>query len=283
MKLYRIPAILIIMIAWATAQGQTDPLKIVDQFFPQKFVDFEIAHGLEHKRGECFAIYDHLPDGTPRTIMAGYTSGLDAAIDVIQRQPDGSYRVVDQPSGLDLVGGMDCSVELHDVDGEGNQEVWYTFGLGVRAVDGNWIFKWDGSHLINIGPVAAAPRGLGNYTELSKAFLLDVYHDGTLQIISNEWEWTENIGLTRGPFYLYRYSGGKYVLDTAALAVEDFYRSAGKPAIDTRPFRPTSKSTGPYLLRVTNGEANGSNRVSSGNIFVNGIQVVSPADFSQQI
>lgn len=269
-----------ILLSVLTASGQKvegGPTQIVDHFYPQKMLDLKSAQNVGSRR-ECFAVYDRLTDGTPKTIMAGYGSGFDGAIAVIQLQPSGNYQVVYEPSGL-AMDGASCSVKVVDVTGDGVPEVWYRFG-GQRG-DGNWVFKWDGTQLTNIGPTAENSR-VGTWSNISNGSLVDLYHDGTLQIYSSEWQWSAN-DLIGGPDYLYRYSNGSFHPDMAALMHSVFYGSQGKTEQETEDFEPTNRSTGPYLLKITNGDLGGANRVSRAHILVNGKEIFGPNDFNSQI
>ncbi|HEX8363056.1 MAG TPA: RHS repeat-associated core domain-containing protein, partial [Longimicrobium sp.] len=60
-------------------------------------------------------------------------------------------------------------------------------------------------------------------------------------------------------------------------------RAAGAPSVDTESFALPPGAAAPYRLQVTNGAADGSGRTSSATIRVNGVQVVGPADLSQNV
>lgn len=60
-----------------------------------------------------------------------------------------------------------------------------------------------------------------------------------------------------------------------------YTRTAGKPQTFTETFE--NCGTASCQIVVTNGNADGSNRVSSASIFLNGSQIVGPKDFNQQV
>ncbi len=62
-----------------------------------------------------------------------------------------------------------------------------------------------------------------------------------------------------------------------------YTRTAGPPNqfLETIPLPPTL--TAPFRLHIENGNADGTHRISSATITLNGIQVVGPSDFSQQV
>jgi len=62
-----------------------------------------------------------------------------------------------------------------------------------------------------------------------------------------------------------------------------FERSTGKPVTVTVPFSRGADAVSPFTMIVTNGAANGSNRVSSATIKINGATLFSQSDFNQQV
>jgi hypothetical protein len=60
-----------------------------------------------------------------------------------------------------------------------------------------------------------------------------------------------------------------------------FSRKTSAPTTDTREFSLLKNSAGPYVLKITNGDRDGSNRISSGRIVLNGVEVVTPNMLNQ--
>jgi hypothetical protein len=134
---------------------------------------------------------------------------------------------------------------------------------------------------------------------MNSAFF-DLYHDGTLQIVSVG----ENPPPIDGPQpsagnSIYRLVNGHYVLANPVLFFSTFYRGKTRPVIRSDSFDLLADSKGPYILRIVNGGKNVSekkekhdhdgdeddndkdrddnritNRVDSGDISVNGVEVV---------
>jgi hypothetical protein len=260
--------------------GQKDPKEIVAQLFPQQFIDKMSRPGAKLKKVVCFAVYDSTPSGSAKTIIAGYSDNYGGTVQVIQRNSDGTYRVVYEPSGMDF-GGMRCHVDLADLDGDGQNEIRVAFS-SARGNTGDWIFKWDGSQLIPLNPTAQLPNDRVRTTLVSTDFV-DIYHDGTLQILSMGGSVSPVDGSIDQPNYLYRLSSGKYVLDTPVLFLEEFPRKTGIPETKSSYFDQYPGSVGPYVLKISNGDQSGKNRVSSGHILVNGVEFVGPNEFNQQV
>jgi hypothetical protein len=270
----------------AASNSQTQAANVqnvVDQFYPQKYVDDANRQGEQLNHKTCHAVYQVLSNGEPQVIIAGYADGYQGTIKVLTRKSPGVYTVAYEPAGL-FLGGIDCRIELVDVDGDGINEVHVSF-TSARGIDGDWIFKWDGLQLRSIGPMSQR-KGIA-HTKLANASIEDLYHDGTMAIFS--------VSLTPPPidasvpttpdslYLLYRLSGGKYVLDTPVVEIADFPRATMKPQAEPASFDLPKGSTGPYQLRVVNGDASTKNRVSSGHIWVNGSEFVKPNQLNQQV
>jgi RHS repeat-associated protein len=71
--------------------------------------------------------------------------------------------------------------------------------------------------------------------------------------------------------------------DQVLLGPKQYLRTTGAPNQYTDSFRVPSSVGAPFLLRIVNGAANGSNRISAAWIKVNGVQIAGPADFSQKV
>ncbi len=273
-----------------------DVQQIVDQFYPQTLVDQADNGGpgsVPFHRNSCHAVYDTLLGGAPKTIIAGYTNNVGGAIRVLQATTPGNYQIAFEPTNLGLV-GVNCGITLKDVDGDGKKEVIVSFS-SFRGNSSDWIFRWDGSALTSIGPTSSTKRGKTD-TKLMNSAFFDIYHDGTLQIVS--------VGENPPPIDgsqptagddVYRLVNGHYVLATPVLFFSTFYRGRAKPVPRSANFDLLASSKGPYTLRVTNGGKNVNekkkkndhdndaddrdddrikNRVDSGDISVNGVEVV---------
>jgi RHS repeat-associated protein len=62
-----------------------------------------------------------------------------------------------------------------------------------------------------------------------------------------------------------------------------YNRTAGPPNQYSGSFAVPASAGAPFQLRIVNGAANGQNRISSGWVKLNGVQVVGPADFGQNV
>jgi RHS repeat-associated protein len=88
-----------------------------------------------------------------------------------------------------------------------------------------------------------------------------------------------------------RLTGGRVAADTAAQAgvattffgPRRFDRKNGQPVTETERFALPPDTVGPFTLTVQNGDADGSNRVSSTTIKLNGAEIFKQSDFNQNV
>ena len=139
--------------------NQTDE-DIVNQFFPEFLIEEseeDFANGGPAPfRTSAFAVADLDGTGT-EFIVAAYTNGFSAAIRVLRRQGT-SALLVDEPA-LPLLAGKFPSVTLLDLNHDGRPpEVITSFSSG-RGTGADWVFRWNGSALVFIGPSSVDANG----------------------------------------------------------------------------------------------------------------------------
>src|SRR3990170_1539247 len=71
--------------------------------------------------------------------------------------------------------------------------------------------------------------------------------------------------------------------DQVLFGPTQYNRTAGAPNEYSGSFSVPASAGAPFVLRIVNGAANGQNRINSGWVKVNGVQVVGPADFGQNV
>jgi len=250
--------------------------QIVEQFYPQVLSD-EAQANFQHVdpapfRARAFALADLDGIGTANYIVAAYTNGISGAIRVLRLQGS-TATLVFEPSRLLLV-GIYPAVELVDIEKDGRPEVAVHFS-GGRGTLTDWVFKWTGTELRLIGPFTVDEHGNVS-TDLFESSFFDVDGDGILEIVQSPpggpTETTE----------VYKFDGQKFTLTTSQVYFETFYRRTAAPVTETRTFQVQNPGAG-FVLTIINGKPDGSNRVSSAVIKLNGVEVAGPKDFSQQV
>lgn len=246
--------------------------QIVEQFYPQQLIDDSNARvqrgGPAPFRARAFEVADLDGTGTANYIVAAYTNGFRAAIRVLKLR-DSTAILVAEPN-LRMLGGIFPAVELVDIENDGRPEVAIHFSSGSASLF-DWVFKWTGTELRLIGPTSVDEHG-DVFTDLGESGFFDVDGDGVLEIVQGPVNATE----------VYRFDGQKFSLSKTLNLFDTFYRHTGAPVVETSDFQVQTPGSG-FILTILNGKPDGTNRVSSAVIKLNGVQVAGPSDFSQQV
>jgi hypothetical protein len=253
---------------------------IVDQHFPQALVLRAQEDNYRLNRRSCFSVYARR-DGIAQTIAAGY---VDGALSILERQENGTYTTIAlvTPADNPFMVGEGCQIRAVDLDGDGKQEI--RLGLsGSAGGTADWFFRWNGVSLTNIGPTDE--DGL---TELYMTEVLDLDHEGNLEVVGmgeiKQLYSDEVTGFWPEPVrHVYRYSGGMLVKDRTLSYLKSFQRSTQKPETEKVTLDFEQAPTTQFQLRVINGERDGGRRLSSGQIRINGAEVVSSSQLNQQV
>jgi len=264
--------------------AQVNPQGIANSFYPQSLITAAQLSGesADFPQLSCFAVYDSLANGDPRTIIAGYSNGFTADIRVIQANASGIYNLVYEPMNLALT-GADCGVQLLDVNGDGVKEVWISFN-SARGNSMDWIFTWNGNKLVSIGPTYSDSQSKLSTVQVNTQFV-DLLHDGTMQIVTGgEYPPPLDGSLPTAPMVLYQLAGGKFSpqLNPVLFAFPFEIDSSGSENIAMN-FTNTQTTIGPYSLKVVNGDKSGENLAVSGTIILNGQTVLSPSQLNSSV
>jgi hypothetical protein len=248
---------------------------IVDRFFPQTPVNPDAPD----YRSSCFGVYERAPDGSPLTIIAVDPDAQHEVL-ALRRQSNGQYISTEiAPEDFDF-SALRCSVEFVDVDEDGRNEVEVLMS-GVSGGDADFLFRWDGSQLISIGPTWEEDS---IEPSLYNAWFCNLYNDGTLAAVSLDGK----VEAGDVPIYtsIYRLKDGEYRFVTRS-ALTLIYSSRKPAPGEVNPVSPSftlePESTGPYVLRVANGDCSGKHRASGAHISINGKELVGPSSLSSQV
>jgi hypothetical protein len=252
------------------AQGADQPT--LDEFYPAERL--KPLTGAE--RQSCSAQLAGPREGQPPAILAGYTTRAMGALRLLRRTSGGVYEVgFDSPDSWSMPGSR-CVIRLRDVDFDGQPEA-LVFYQGVRASSG-WIFKWDGTTLRNLTPTETVDGKVSSL--LLDPTLYDLDHEGALEIIAARAVERQVPGTrARHPAFVYSLSESGYAVQASVLAVIP-YRGDVDARSNLRSFRLVEDSTGPYRLRVVNGDRFGKHRVSGATIQINEVPVLEPRDLT---
>ena len=251
----------------AVAQD-ADLQQAVDQFYPTERLNPSDAS----ERYSCYGVLDGSSTEQPALVIAAYTDQSNGAVRVLRRNDAGVLEVVYDNPDVWMLRGTRCTVRLRDVDFDDEPEAFVYF-RGTRASPG-WIFRWDGSALVNL-----TPTRLDDGRELSLLLdpvVYDLEHDGTLRVVASREIATRVPGQRpRNPAYVYRLGPTGFEVEKSILGVMGF-RADVDPSGNVRSFRLVEDSFPPFTLRVINGDRSGQNRVSGASIRVNEVEVIGP-------
>lgn len=254
----------------AVGLSATDLDAVVGSFYPSQLQEKAVAQGrASAKPAYAFAVLDSAIDGTPVLVVAAYTNGIDGMFRVLKAS-SGSFVVVYENEDFD---GANPQLELVDIDGDGKKEI-VAHSTSFTGISDIYIYRWDGSSLIDLLPAGA---------ELVNASLIDLYHDGTMQLISvADGRWTPSSGRPiDNTNFVYRVTNGRFEKDRELILLDCFARSTSRPATATRAF--TTNPSGPFRLTVFNGSSGGTDRISSAHIRLNGTEVLGPSQLNQTV
>jgi hypothetical protein len=170
----RCAARVLLAVLWPSiVSAQVTVQQVVDHFYPTDRLSPED----QASRRSCFAIYSVAANGAPDVIIAGYTDMTSAAALAIARKFEGGYQVASEvPQEYDMFGN-ECTVDLIDVDLDGQREIYLRFS-GVRMSDA-WLFKWNGLEMMNMTPTQLISGT--RFSEICGNSPIDLTHTGPLK------------------------------------------------------------------------------------------------------
>lgn len=257
----------------AFAQAQ-DVQAIVDQFYPTA----ALVPDDQAARRSCFAVLQVDAEGEAVTIVAGYTDLWMAAVRILTRTGAVGYEVASETPPNATLMGTACGITLVDVNSDGQPEIYLE--LSSHKGSNAWIYRWANSKLSNLTPTyVAGPAMLSQLGSSTR--LVDLNHDGLLEIVVSGGREGAGSGLRRkDPDKIYVLGSGGYVPDSVVLRLMKFWPGDGLARY--RSFRLVAGSTGPYVLRIVNGDRLGQRRATGGVILINGTPVSSQNQITGQ-
>jgi hypothetical protein len=274
MSLAVLPAVAVTVVAALKQPSITDA--VVEEHYPSSRLKPQRGSDRRH----CFQVLERDAAGAPLRIIAAYTDRARGVVRLLTRGGNGEFTVTYESPVSPYISGNGCEITLRDVDGDGERDVFLQ--LTVGRYSRGWIFRWVSGTLTNVTPLR---NGGGLSTSaLTEPVLLDVRHDGTLQIAAGgdlDPRREEDRRLLSSPS-MFRFVGGTYQLDRPVLLAEQF--NVRDPASLGRvEFSLTTVADGPYVLRVVNGGSRGVHRVTGGTVTLNGVTLTAPGHINEQV
>ena len=216
------PTLIVVILALSSTTGvlvsgmqSSDVDAIVARHYPTNRLEPTEAAA----RKSCHKVMATTPSGAPARIVAGYTDSNDGVLRVLQRDSSDLFHVVyESPADLRMWGWF-CEIELADIDGDSVQDIFLRMAPARGEL--GWVFRSSPIGLQNLTPMS----DLAKSSDLYSPGLVDLYHDGTLQIVSIGAMPTELNGRVTEAPALYRFRSGALVLESRPLMVRDSIRT----------------------------------------------------------
>ena len=248
--------------------------QVVSQFYPNHLANGPLEATYPSPKKACYVVYDRLPNGSPRIVIAGYTDGTFGALRTLQRWRDG-YRMISELTLNNYDFGADgCDLSLVDLGGHYFRAVRIRFHGSNTSLTTDWYFQWHDTHFINLTPVrSGTDPTMAPSTQLMSSGAADLDGSGILSIVgigeaATNGSDTNDVS-PAGSNVIYSLSNGAYVFDHAVALSRGFVVGGLSSKAYVR-FRNDATQQGPpmneFFLRVINGPNYGTLNAENGQI-----------------
>jgi hypothetical protein len=262
----------------------------------------------------CAAVFSQSADGTPDLIAAAY-SGHGVEVAMLAYQP-GAAQIVDSarddwPHHTNKIhqfdfGGGPCDASIDNLADPTQPDSLLAKTVEISFDGEDWFFLWNGKKLRNI--TALLPGGIPDLNILPdpntpsdsymhNSRIVDVDHRGAMQIVGNgnykdfdKFPKDDGIAAT-GAELFFRYNGTSYewaktllLLDECKPPPANWNGTMEGPWHGTIDEIDMHESPAPsYKLSIVNGDRDGSNRVTSAKVEINGVSIVSLTEINRDV
>jgi len=260
----------------------------------------------------CAAVFNRSADGTPDLIAAAY-SGHGVEVAMLTYQTSASQIIValqnnwplntNKVHQFNFVGGP-CDASIVNLADPAQEDSPMAKTVKISFGGQDWYFLWDGKNLrnitalmkggipeLNIPPDPSTPPDSYMHT----SGIVDVDHRGAMQIIGNNGDsdnFAQDDGITAtGTELFFRYNGTSYELAKRLLLLgycepkpADWNVANAGPwtgKIEEIDMHRSPASS--YTLLIVNCDREGSNRVTSATVEVNGVAIVMANEVNQSV
>ncbi len=289
------------VVLWAQNSDQTPSpsvMQAVNAAFLQSITPHSASNSGQSSEDEqyssCGAVLSRRSDGTPELVASGYSDSNEEVAMLAYKT--GEARIVDAVDDRQLgFDGGPCDASIVNLADPAKTDSLLTRAVEISFGGQDWYFLWDGIKLRSITallPGSGVPQShLAQDSYMHTTGVVDVDHSGAMQIVGNNGDWDkfpDNDGIaSTGTDILFRYNGITYAPAETLLFLRKY---------EPQPSNWSDKMNGPWAnanvgeidmhhtpaptnqLKIINGDRDGSNRVTSAKVEINGVTVVLPTD-----
>jgi hypothetical protein len=250
----------------------------------------------------CAAVFRTAQNGTPDLVAVGY-SGDGSEIAMLSYQ-ESQVQIVDTSAVLEKrLMAEDCEVSVINLADPSEQNSPLANVIVASFSDGPfWFFLWDGDRLRNITalePGSSLPAfDIPPRTAMYGSIVVDIDRSGPMQIIGpkeagDRFPDDDGIAAT-GTLALFRFNGKIFAPTKTLLFYQQYepnlpktpdeqaeYKAGTSQWVSSIDMHQTPAPS--YKLSIVNGDRDGSNRVSSAKIEINGVTIVSSTEINQSV
>jgi hypothetical protein len=269
-------------------QPSTVVMKAVEATFPK-----ELRYPKDQESGNvyktCAEVYSKNVDGTPNLIATAY-SGYGIEVAMVAYKSGVANIVFTVPNEQCGLEGGECGLGIVNLADSEHPDSSLAKTIAVAFHDGRpWFFTWDGKKLQNITALIANNKVGGIDTPASAMGVgeaedvVDIDHAGAMQILGiNGFETFEQDDgiMSSGTYTLFRYNGKIYAPAKTLIAIDKFESNLLNTPMGIGMHQTPAPS---YQLTIVNGDRDGSNRVTSAKVEVNGVTVIQSTEINQNV
>lgn len=258
----------------SVAQQALSLQQVVTKFYPNYLAIRPLEATYRSAKKACYVVYDRLPNGSPRMVIAGYTDGTVGTLRTLQRWQDG-YRMISELTLGKYDFGIDgCDLSLVDLGGHYFRVVRIRFHGSNTSLTTDWYFQWHDTHFINLTPIrSSTDPAMAPSTQLVSSGAADLDGSGILSIVGigeaagNAAD--KNDLPSTGSDVIYSLSKGAYAFDHAVALSRGFVVGGLSSKAYVRFRHDPTQQVPPmneFILRVINGPNYGILNAESGQI-----------------
>ncbi len=260
-------------------------MKAVKATFPK-----ELRYPKDQESGNeystCAAVFSQNADGTPKLIATAY-SGDGIEVAMVAYTSGVAKTVSTVPDEQFWLNGGACGLEIDNLADPEHPDSSLAKTIAVASIHGpDWYFVWDGTKLQNITAVRldnVSKKGIPE-SDMQESDVVDIDHTGAMQILGSNGDlekFQRDDGImSSGTYTLFRYNGKTYAPAKTLIDIEK-YGPSFPNMVSVIGMHKTPESS--YQLTIVNGDRDGSNRVTSAKVEVNGVTVIQSNEINQSV